>query len=79
MPGLLVGISEDPQKPDAEHRQREDAGEAAHERLRKADPLAVDSHQAELAHEILEDVRAEAEKDQGNVVAFPLNEESANT
>ena len=35
--------------------------------------LIVNSHQAELAHEILEEVRAEAEKDQGNVVAFPLS------
>jgi hypothetical protein len=34
--------------------------------------LIVSLHDAELAHEILEAVRAEAEEDRGNVVPFPL-------
>jgi hypothetical protein len=36
--------------------------------------LIVNHHQAELAHEILEVARAEAEKDEGNVVPFPLSQ-----
>jgi hypothetical protein len=34
--------------------------------------LIVNSQHAELAHEILEEARAEAEADTGNVVPFPL-------
>jgi hypothetical protein len=35
--------------------------------------LIVSHHHAELAHEILEEARAEAEEDRDNVVPFPLS------
>ena len=35
--------------------------------------LIVNHHNAELAHEILEEARSEAEADLNNVVPFPLH------
>ena len=36
--------------------------------------LIVSHHHAELAHQIIEEARAEAEKDSDNVVPFPLSQ-----
>src|SRR3990170_2944794 len=49
VPGLPLGISEHPQAADPEHDQREDAREAAHERVGEAKRRAIDAHDPKLA------------------------------
>src|SRR6476646_9205413 len=49
VPGLPLGIPQNPQTPQAEHRERENGGETAHERIGERQRLTIDSHDAQLA------------------------------
>ena len=75
VPGLPIGIPENPQEPEAEDRQRKDAGQAADERVGKPDPPAVDPDQPELADDAAE--RRALQRPERDVIGERQQEEGA--